>query len=103
MSGLTQKDIRILSHYAEEGNRELYWNYISQLPGADGYATLALGVVRNDTTPGQVANSYAQFFARSQHDGGSRFPNANLSERQWEEFGQTLLKADLALRRRWPV
>ena len=99
MSGLNQKDIEILSHYAEEENRELYWNYISQLPGADGYGALALGVVRNDSISGQVANSYAQSYARSQHDDGSRFPNANLSERQWEEFGQTLLKEDLALRR----
>ncbi len=52
MGGLTQKDIRILTAYADSGNRELYWNYLSQLPGADGYGTLALGVVRNDSLPG---------------------------------------------------
>ncbi len=101
MSGLTDQDIKILSGYANVGNRELYWNYLSQLQGADGYGTLALGVVRNDSLPGRVANSYAQDYAKNQHDKGSRFPNAELSERQWEGFGQTLLKKDLALRQSW--
>ncbi|APP77992.1 hemolysin [Xanthomonas vesicatoria ATCC 35937] len=62
---------------------------------------MALGVVRNDSLPGQVANNYAQDYARTQHDTGSRFANAELSERQWEEFGQTLLKKDLELRQAW--
>ncbi|WP_181108839.1 Smlt3024 family type IV secretion system effector [Xanthomonas arboricola] len=101
MSGMTEDDLRILSNYADRGNRELYWNYLSQLDGADGYGTLALGVVRNDSLPGQVANSYAQDYARSQHDNGSRFANADLTERQWEEFGQTLLTKDLELRQSW--
>lgn len=101
MSGLTGQDLKILANYADKGNRELYWNYLSQLDGADGYGTLALGVVRNDSLPGQVANSYAQDYARTQHDTGSRFANADLSERQWEEFGQTLLKKDLELRQIW--
>ncbi|WP_172454316.1 XVIPCD domain-containing protein [Xanthomonas arboricola] len=101
MSGMTEDDLRILSNYADRGNRELYWNYLSQLHGADGYGTLALGVVRNDSLPGQVANSYAQDYARSQHDNGSRFANAHLTERQWEEFGQTLLTKDLELRQSW--
>ncbi|MBB5735873.1 hypothetical protein FHT09_001613 [Xanthomonas arboricola] len=101
MSGMTEDDLRILSNYADRGNRELYWNYLSQLDGADGYGTLALGVVRNDSLPGQVANSYAQDYARSQHDNGSRFANAHLTERQWEEFGQTLLTKDLELRQTW--
>ena len=48
MSGLTEKDVKVLLHYADTGNRELYWNYLAQLPGADGYGLLALGVVRND-------------------------------------------------------
>lgn len=76
MSGLTDQDIKILSGYANLGNRELYWNYLSQLQGADGYGTLALGVVRNDSLPGRVANSYAQDYAKNQHDNGSHFPNA---------------------------
>ncbi|MGB9101285.1 MAG: XVIPCD domain-containing protein [Stenotrophomonas indicatrix] len=101
MSGLTEHDLRILGSYAKEGNRELYWNYLSQLPGADGYGTLALGVVRNDSLPGRVANSYAQSVASTQHDEGSRFPNAVLTERQWESFGQTLLDRDLELRQKW--
>ncbi len=48
-----------------------------------------------------MANNYAQDYARTQHDTGSRFANAELSERQWEEFGQTLLKKDLELRQAW--
>jgi len=48
MSGLTQQDITILREYADKGNRELYWNYLAQKDGADGYGLLALGVVRND-------------------------------------------------------
>lgn len=47
MSGLTQRDIKILSSYADAGKRELYWNYLSQLPGADGYGTLALNEAIN--------------------------------------------------------
>ncbi len=68
MSGLTARNLEVLEQYADTGNRELYWNYLSQLPGADGYGTLALGVVRNDSAPGQVANSYAQPYASSQGD-----------------------------------
>ncbi|EGD07798.1 hypothetical protein XVE_4010 [Xanthomonas vesicatoria ATCC 35937] len=98
---MNEQDLESLSNYANKGNRELYWNYLSQLEGADGYGTLALGVVRNDSLPGQVANNYAQDYARTQHDTGSRFANAELSERQWEEFGQTLLKKDLELRQAW--
>ncbi len=98
MSGLTERDLRVLRHYADAGNRELYWNYLSQLPGADGYGTLALGVVRNDSLPGRVANSYAQDHAAHQRDEGSQFANATLSERQWEKFGQTLLHQDLERR-----
>ncbi|TAA10956.1 hemolysin [Pseudoxanthomonas winnipegensis] len=94
MSGLSEHDLKVLSKYAEAGNRELYWNYLSQLPGADGYGMLALGVVRNDNLPGQVANAYAQDYARHQHDRGSRFDNTELTERQWEAFGQDLIKQD---------
>lgn len=98
MSGLTQQNLDVLGAYAKAGNRELYWNYLSQLPGADGYGTLALGVVRNDNLPGQVANAYAQDYARHQHDRGSRFDNTELTERQWEAFGQDLIKRDWTLR-----
>lgn len=101
MSGLTNRDVEILDSYARAGNRELYWNYLSQLPGADGYGTLALGVVRNDSIPGAVANSYAQSYAGQQHDRGSSFPNVHLTERQWDSFGQTLLEQDLIRRRYW--
>lgn len=88
MSGLTKKDMSVLWNYADKGNRELYWNYLAQLPGNDGYGLLALGVVRNDNMPGAVANAYAQ-----QHGG------RKLSEREWENFGQQLIKEDFKRRR----
>lgn len=55
--GLSQSDIDILASYAKSGNRELYWNYLAQHEGSDGYGKLALGVVRNDNMPGATANS----------------------------------------------
>lgn len=91
MAGLTQKDIEVLEYYVEQKNRELYWNYLAQLPGNDGYGVLALGVVRNDNVPGQVANAYADAYAR-QHS------NKHLSERDWEAFGVDLIKNDLSRR-----
>lgn len=89
MSGLTRQDLAILRYYAHSANnRELYWNYLAQLPGNDGYGLLALGVVRNDNMPGAVANTYAQ-----QHSG------RKLSEREWENFGQQLIQEDFERRR----
>lgn len=88
MSELTQKDLNILKHYANQThNRELYWNYLAQLPGNDGYGLLALGVVRNDNMPGAVANIYAQTH------GGRK-----LTEREWDAFGQQLIQEDFKLR-----
>ncbi|MEG0184700.1 MAG: hypothetical protein RR704_14735 [Stenotrophomonas sp.] len=57
--GLTQKEMDVLEAYADAGNRELYFNYLAQKPGNDGYGLLALGVVRNDNAPGATANSFA--------------------------------------------
>ncbi|SDZ24552.1 hypothetical protein SAMN04487939_12634 [Lysobacter sp. yr284] len=91
MSGLDQRDLDVLGHYARTGNRELYWNYLAQHPGSDGYGLLALGVVRNDNAPGQVANLYADIRAR---DGGR-----NMRESDWEGFGVDLIRQDLELRR----
>ena len=59
MSILSREDQKVLAHHAKEVNRELYWNYPAQIPGNDGYALVALGVVRNDKMPGAVANTYA--------------------------------------------
>lgn len=101
MSGLNQKDLDILRSYADQGNRELYWNYLAQKPGNDGYGLLALGVVRNDNVPGQVANSYAQSQARSQSARNPALTDRTLTEREWEDFGQTLLKRDLERREHW--
>lgn len=43
----------------------------------------------------------ARDYARTQHDRGSKLPNATLSEREWETFGQSLLNEDLERRRYW--
>lgn len=101
MSGLNQKDLDILRTYAKEGNRELYWNYLAQKEGSDGYGLLALGVVRSDNLPGQVANAYAQFEAGNQKDRNPRLQNRVLTEREWEAFGQTLIQRDFERREAW--
>ncbi|WP_294994924.1 XVIPCD domain-containing protein [uncultured Stenotrophomonas sp.] len=93
MSGLTRNDLDILTAYAEAGNRELYFNYLAHKEGSDGYALLALGVVRNDNIPGATANTFANRQALA--DG------VNMSESQWQEFGVTLMRHDLALRKQW--
>lgn len=92
MAGLTTQDMAILKHYAIEGNRELYWNYLAQTPGNDGYGLLALGVVRNDNMPGALANQYAQNQAQSVN-------GVRMSERQWDTFGQDLMRRDYEFRK----
>lgn len=91
MEGLTPRDMDVLGHYARQGNRERYWNYLAQHQGADGYGLLALGAVRNDNVPGAVANLYAQNYAYSRN-------HTILSERGWEELGQDLVRVDFARR-----
>lgn len=90
--GLNTMDLQILEKYALAGNRELYFNYLAQKQGSDGYGLLALGVVRNDNAPGATANSFADRQARQ--DG------ATLNEGQWQAFGVELIQRDVALRRR---
>lgn len=91
MTGLDQRDIDILQYYLAGENREPYWNYLAQHEGSDGYGLLALGVVRNDSMPGAVANNFAQNHARN-HDGRV------LSEREWEQFGVDLIRQDFMRR-----
>lgn len=100
MTGLNEADLKILKKYADDGNRELYWNYLAHHPGNDGYALLALGVVRDDNVPGQVANRYAADYARVQQSRhGSEFADrARISEREWDAFGGDLIKQDLLRR-----
>ncbi len=101
MSGLNQKDLDILRIYVKQGNRELYWNYLAQSSGNDGYGLLALGVVRNDNLPGQVANAYAQSQSSNQSERNAGLADRSLTEREWEAFGQTLLKRDFERRKEW--
>ncbi|CAD0359686.1 XVIPCD domain-containing protein [Xanthomonas hortorum] len=91
MSGLNREDLKILTFYAQNENRELYWNYLSKKNGNDGYGLLALGVVRNDTPPGATANIFADNRA---HKGGIK-----MSEREWNQFGVDLIRNDLDERR----
>lgn len=101
MSGLTDKDIKVLDFYAKHGNRELYWNYLAQLPDNDGYGLLALGVVRNDSLPGRVANSFATAVAEQQEKLFGSNENVDFTERRQETFGQELISSDLAERKKW--
>lgn len=86
--GKVERDMEILRFYAGQGNREAYWNYLAA--NGDPYARLALGVVRNDTISGVIANGYAQMRADQM--------KVVMSERDWEEFGVELMRADLAAR-----
>lgn len=90
MEGLNAKDIEILRFYAENDNRELYFNYLAHKAGNDGYPLLALGVVRNDNAPGATANVFA--------DNQARADGVAMGERGWQDFGVDLMQADFALR-----
>lgn len=90
MTGLTRKDLDILKEYAKDENRELYFNYLAQKSGNDGYGLLALGVVRNDNGPGATANLFAD--AQARRDG------ITFGEREWHAYGVDLMRKDVALR-----
>lgn len=90
MAELTARDLQVLEHYATGGNRELYWNYLANTPGNDGYGLLALGVVRNDNMPGATANAYARSIAAETRPG--------MTERDWESVGVELMRNDFAAR-----
>ncbi|MFC6840627.1 XVIPCD domain-containing protein [Xanthomonas theicola] len=93
MAGITQQDIAVLRHYAGNGNRELYWNYLAHKQGNDGYGLLALGVVRNDNAPGATANVFA--------DNQARRDGVRMSEREWNGFGVDLMQYDLERRQHY--
>jgi hypothetical protein len=93
MAGITQQDINVLRHYADSGNRELYWNYLAHKDGNDGYGLLALGVVRNDNAPGATANVFA--------DSQARRDGVSMSEREWNGFGVDLMRSDLERRQHY--
>ncbi|TFW33649.1 hypothetical protein [Massilia horti] len=81
--------LRILSQYAFQGNRERYWNYLAAQGVA--YAQLALGVVRNDSLNGFVANFYAAHRAEKL--------GVTLDERQWNDLGIELMRKDFQYRK----
>lgn len=93
MAGLNQADIDILKFYSEQNNRELYFNYLAQKEGSDGYGLLALGVVRNDNGPGATANIFAN--SQALRDG------VKYGERDWQLFGVELMARDLEQRVRY--
>lgn len=89
-STLTRNDLKILEYYSKTNNRELYFNYLAQKEGGDGYGLLALGVIRNDNAPGATANSFA---ARQANIDG-----VVLSESGWQTFGVDLVQRDFEQR-----
>jgi len=86
--GKVERDMEILRFYVAQGNREAYWGYLKA--NGDPYARLALGVVRNDTISGVIANGYAQMRADQM--------KVVMNERDWEKFGVKLMQADFAIR-----
>ncbi len=90
MAGFTKHDLEMLRYYASTDNRELYFNYLAQMEGNDGYGTLALGVVRNDNAPGATANHFAIA------QGGEKA--LHLGERGWQKVGEDLIEQDFILR-----
>jgi len=95
MPQLDLKDMRVLKYYAEHGMRERYWNYLASEPGNDDYGRLALGVVRNDSMPGKIANAYAQEYMRNHPVNGQTY----LNERGWDKVGRDLILEDYEMRR----
>lgn len=87
---LNAKDIEILRYYVENENRELYFNYLAQKAGNDGYGLLALGVVRNDNAPGATANNFAA--QQAARDG------VVMKESGWQDLGVALIERDFGLR-----
>lgn len=92
-AGLDANDLKILETYALDGNRELYFNYLAQKQGNDGYGLLALGVVRNDNAPGATANTFA--------DRQARADNVHFNEKEWQVFGVDLMQRDIERRQYW--
>ncbi|KAB8042125.1 hypothetical protein [Janthinobacterium aquaticum] len=86
--GKVERDMEILRFYVAQGNREAYWGYLKA--NGDPYARLALGVVRNDTISGVIANGYAQMRADQM--------KVVMSQRDWEKFGVKLMQVDFAIR-----
>lgn len=86
---LTQLDLDILKSYADKGDRPRYWSYLAVK--GDPYAALALGVVLNNTPPGQVANN---FFWTSYR------PNSQavVNEAELNEIGKRLMEQDFKQR-----
>jgi len=90
MADFAKHDLEMLRYYVGTDNRELYFNYLAQMEGNDGYGTLALGVVRNDNAPGATANHFAQA------QGGEKA--LHLGERGWQKVGEDLIEQDFILR-----
>lgn len=86
---LTQLDLDILKKYADQGDRKHYWSYLAEK--GDPYAALALGVVLNNTPPGQVANNF--FWSSYQ-------PNSQavVDEKELNRIGVVLMEQDFIQR-----
>lgn len=86
---LTEADFTHLQAFADAGDREGYYNYL--IGTGDKYAKLALGVVREDTIAGRMANAFMAQQARQQ---GVRITQCGA-----KKISEELMKADLRARR----
>ena len=64
MTQLTQVQLDNLERLSAAGDREGYYTYLAAT--GDRYAELALGVVREDTLSGRMANAFMAYQAEQQ-------------------------------------
>lgn len=93
MAGLTRQDLDILLHYAEQGNRGLYWHYLANQPGSDGYAALTLDALRHNSQQGMALNHYLILFT-------SMVKGTDFTELDQEQLDIALMVKDLNERRK---
>ena len=86
----TQQDVDILQAYLEKGQCNRYWNYLANI--GERYAALAPGVSFDDDD--DLAPSH--HFYWTQYRSGK---NSKSEKTERHEFGQSLMKADLAQRK----
>ncbi len=86
----TQQDVDILQAYLEKGLCNRYWNYLANI--GERYAALAPGVSFDDDD--DLAPSH--HFYWTQYRSGK---NSKSKKTERHEFGQALMKADLAQRK----
>lgn len=90
MRDLTQSDITTLTQFANNGDAQGYYSYLSGL--GNDYAELALGVVNDATGPGALARQFAE------NVGAITASRSSISGADWAQISQRLMEHDLAAR-----